>query len=147
LKLNRRKFIAASGALSRFRFVAEASAQYSHATVSDRELEQAAVRSVSTDLFPSPIIINSGVNSPHALAVADFDGGGNLDGAIASFTDAVVPWHENNGDGTFIPRDIDTGHRQQAYDLKTADLDADDRVDLILAGRESRNTVWYPNRK
>ena len=42
--------------------------------------------------------------------------------------------------------DIDTTNQQQAYDLKAVDLDADGRLDLILAGRESRNAVWYRNR-
>ena len=92
-------------------------------------------------------VIDAGVNSPHALAVADFDGDGDLDVAIASFTDFVVRWYENDGKGGFTPHDIDTGHRQQAYDLKAVDLDGDGRIDLILAGRESRNAVWYRNLK
>jgi hypothetical protein len=29
--------------------------------------------------------------------------------------------------------------------LKTVDLDGDGRLDLILAGRQTRNAVWYQN--
>jgi hypothetical protein len=29
--------------------------------------------------------------------------------------------------------------------LLAVDVDADGRLDLILAGRESRNAVWYSN--
>jgi hypothetical protein len=90
-------------------------------------------------------VIDAAINSPHALAVADFDGDGDLDVAIASFTDFVVRWYENDSKGNFTKHDIDTGNHQQAYDLKAVDLDGDGQVDLILAGRESRNAVWYRN--
>ena len=43
--------------------------------------------------------------------------------------------------------DIDTVNGQEAYDMKAVDLDADGRLDLILAGRETRNAVWYRNQK
>ncbi len=85
--------------------------------------------------------------TPHALAVGDFDGDGDADVAVASFTAFVVRWYENDGQGRFMAHDIDTGNRQQAYDLKTSDVDGDGRLDLILAGRESRNAVVYFNRK
>lgn len=84
--------------------------------------------------------------TPHALAVGDFDRDGDLDVAAASFTAMSVRWYENIGKGVFANHEIDSGNRQQAYDLKTADLNGDGAVDLILAGRESRNAVWYRNR-
>jgi hypothetical protein len=59
----------------------------------------------------------------------------------------VVRWYRNDGKGAFTPFDIDTGHKQQAYDLKSVDIDRDGRLDLILAGRESRNAVLYMNRE
>ncbi len=89
--------------------------------------------------------IDAELRDPHALAIGDFDRDGDTDIAVASFTAFVVRWYENNGTGSFTPHDIDTGNKQQAYDLKATDLDGDGRLDLILAGRESRNAVWYRN--
>ncbi len=85
--------------------------------------------------------------TPHALACADFDGDGDIDVAAASFTALEVRWYENDGNGNFVTHTIDTGHQQQSYDMKTVDLDGDGRTDLILAGRETRNAVWFRNRK
>ena len=91
--------------------------------------------------------IQADLADPHALAIGDFDGDGDTDVAVASFTALVVRWYENNGKATFTGHDIDTGNKQQAYDLKSVDLDHDGRLDLILAGRETRNAVWYQNRQ
>ena len=90
-------------------------------------------------------VIQADLADPHALATGDFDGDSDLDVAAASFTALVVRWYQNDGKGGFTPHDIDTGNKQQAYDLKSVDLDRDTRTDLILAGRESRNAVWYRN--
>ena len=92
-------------------------------------------------------IIDADLESPHALAVGDFDSDGDPDVATASFTALVVRWYQNDGRGSFVRHDIDLANKQQAYDLKTADVDGDARLDLILAGRESRNVVWYRNSK
>lgn len=83
--------------------------------------------------------------SPHALAVGDFDRDGDLDVAAASFTALAVRWYRKDGKEAFSTHEIDGGNQQQAYDLKAIDLDGDKAVDLILAGRESRNAVWYRN--
>ena len=90
-------------------------------------------------------VIQGDLADPHALAIGDFDGDSDLDVAAASFTALVVRWYENDGKGNFTAHDIDTGNKQQAYDLKAEDLDRDTRTDLILAGRESRNAVFYLN--
>jgi len=92
-------------------------------------------------------VIDADLRDPHALAVGDFDGDGDLDVATASFGAKLVRWYENDGKGSFNPHDIDTTNQQEAYDLKAVDLDGDGRLDLILAGRETRNAVWYRNGK
>jgi hypothetical protein len=83
--------------------------------------------------------------TPHALAVGDFDKDGDLDAAAASFTAFAVRWYKNDGKGAFSTHEIDVGNRQQAYDLKALDLDGDNALDLILAGRETKNAAWYRN--
>lgn len=90
-------------------------------------------------------VIDADLRDPHALAVGDFDGDGDLDVATASFGEKLVRWYENDGKGSFTAHDIDTTNRQEAYDLKAVDFDGDGRLDLILAGRETRNAVWYRN--
>ncbi len=92
-------------------------------------------------------VIDADFANPHALALGDFDGDGDMDAAVASYTSFIVRWYENDGKGRFTPHDIDTGNRQQAYDLKATDLDGDGRTELILAGRESKNAVVYFNRR
>ena len=91
--------------------------------------------------------IDGALPTPHALGVADFDGDGDLDVAAASYTAMVVRWYANDGRGSFVPHDIDADNQQQAYDLKTTDLDGDGAAEIILAGRESRNAVWYRLRR
>jgi len=92
-------------------------------------------------------VIDADLRDPHALAIGDFDRDGDTDVATASFTAFVVRCYLNDGKGSFAPFDIDTGNKQQAYDLKAVDIDRDGRLDLILAGRESRNAVLYLNRE
>lgn len=89
--------------------------------------------------------IDPHLNDAHALDCGDFDGDGDMDVAAASFSECVVRWYENDGAGSFVAHDIDTDHDQQAYDLKVTDLDANGRLDFLLAGRQSKNVVWYQN--
>ena len=44
-------------------------------------------------------------------------------------------------------QDTNTTNNQGAYDLTTPALDGDGRLDWMLASRETRNAVWYQNRK
>jgi len=91
--------------------------------------------------------IDTDLNDAHAVDCGDFDGDGDMDVAAASYTEFVVRWYENDGAGTFAAHDIDTDNEQQAYDLKVTDLDADGRLDFLLAGRQSKNVVWYQNQE
>lgn len=90
-------------------------------------------------------VIDGEIRDVHAFDAADLDGDGDVDCAGCSFSQKVVRWWENLGDGEFRVRDVDASGEQEAYDLKITDLDGDGRPDLLLAGRHSGNVVWYRN--
>lgn len=92
-------------------------------------------------------IIDSDIRDVHAFDAADIDGDGDMDCAGCSFSQGIVRWWENVGNGRFVKHDIDTQNKQQAYDVKLLDLDADGRLDILLAGRRSNNAIWYRNVK
>lgn len=89
--------------------------------------------------------IDDALTDCHALAIGDFDLDGDVDVAAASFGEKTVRWYENNGQGIYKATTIDAGNGQEAYDLKAVDLNKDGRLDLLLAGRNSNNVVWYIN--
>ena len=88
-------------------------------------------------------VIDATLRDTHALATADFDRGGDLDVAVGSFSQGLVLWFENIGGGRFTRHVVDDAYAQQSYDLKIADVDGDDRPDILIAGRQSKNVVWY----
>ena len=45
----------------------------------------------------------------------------------------------------FARHDLDTD--QESYDLRAVDMDGDGDLDLLNAGRASRNVVWYENKR
>jgi hypothetical protein len=90
-------------------------------------------------------VIEGALADCHSLAVGDFDLDGDIDVVTASFSQKIVRWYENSGVGVFRSHEIDTGNGQESYDLKAVDLNKDGRLDLLLAGRQSNNAVWYIN--
>lgn len=89
--------------------------------------------------------VDPGITDVHALTAADFNADGLDDVAGISFSENIVVWYENQGDGAFLRHQIDVGQPQQAYDLRAVDIDRDGRPDLIAAGRNSRNILWLRN--
>jgi hypothetical protein len=87
---------------------------------------------------------------PHSLAIADLDGDGDIDAVACSAVYSKLPdrpvlaWFENDGRGRFAVRRI--SDNQASYDVKLADMDGDGDLDILIAGQESRNVVWYENR-
>ena len=55
----------------------------------------------------------------------------------------MLAWFENEGKGKF------TTHRiyedQAAYDISLVDMDKDGDQDILVAGQDSKNVVWYEN--
>lgn len=88
-------------------------------------------------------LIDAEIKSPHALALADFNGDGHLDGAACGFESQRVSVYYNDGKGQFTRVDLDEA--QESYDLRAVDMDGDGDLDLLNAGRSSGNVVWYEN--
>ncbi|MCP5551523.1 MAG: VCBS repeat-containing protein [Akkermansiaceae bacterium] len=87
--------------------------------------------------------IQPDIEGPHCLAVADFDGDGDLDAATCGKDSMWVMLHENDGKGNFANHRLDNS--QAAYDIRAADIDDDGDLDILIAGQASKNVVWYAN--
>ncbi|MCX5661539.1 MAG: VCBS repeat-containing protein [Planctomycetota bacterium] len=91
----------------------------------------------------APELIDDEMYEAHCLAIADFDGDGRPDIAACSNAMATVAIYFNQGGGKFRKVVIDDA--QCGYDLRAADLNGDGRLDLLVAGQNSWNVVWYEN--
>jgi hypothetical protein len=86
---------------------------------------------------------------PHSLAIADIDKDGDIDAvACSAVYDGSKPtgvaWFENDGNGQFRTHLIAPG--QASYDIRLTDIDGDGDSDILVAGQESRNVIWFENR-
>lgn len=87
--------------------------------------------------------IDTEIEFPHSLTVADHDQDGDIDAATCGYGSERVMWYENDGHGHFKRHILDD--KQQSYDLRSVDMDGDGDLDLLNAGRGSKNVVWYEN--
>ena len=82
--------------------------------------------------------------SVEAIKVADIDGDGDLDVAIASGTSDTLAWLDNDGSAaTGYTVRIVTAALGSASDVDVADLDGDGDMDLVATGWLSSTVVWY----
>ena len=95
--------------------------------------------------------INTEIEYPHSVDIADIDRDGDVDvvACTAYYSEdppktRLLAWFENDGKGTFRTHRM---HENQAsYDVKLVDIDGDRDLDVLVAGQESKNVVWYENR-
>ena len=87
--------------------------------------------------------IDTEIEFPHSLTVADHDQDGDIDAATCGYGSERLMWYENDGSGKFTIHTVDTG--QQSYDLRSIDMDGDGDLDLLNAGRGTKNVAWYEN--
>lgn len=88
-------------------------------------------------------MIDTEMDCPHCLVLADLDGDGDLDAASCGFQSKRVSIYRNDGKGRFTRHDLDQD--QESYDLRAVDMDRDGDPDLLNAGRRGGNVVWYEN--
>ncbi|MBK1875930.1 FG-GAP repeat domain-containing protein [Pelagicoccus mobilis] len=90
------------------------------------------------------IEIDPQFEGPHSLVAQDLDGDGHIDAASCGRAeDGKLAWYRNDGHGNFSKETID--ENQSSYDLRAIDMDGDGDSDLLNAGHESKNIVWYEN--
>jgi hypothetical protein len=89
-------------------------------------------------------IIEGGLPGAYDVAVADFDGDGDLDVAASSWRKGNrFDWFEQR-DGRWIQHPIE----EQIGETRTicaVDIDGDGRVDLLGTARTGNQVVWYQN--
>jgi hypothetical protein len=73
---------------------------------------------------------------PQQMAVADYNGDGNLDIAVPNFIDDTVGILLGNGDGTFQPH-VDYPVQINPYSIATTDFNGDGHLDLVVANQYS----------
>jgi hypothetical protein len=94
--------------------------------------------------------IDQSIPYPHSLAIADLDADGDVDAVACSAVydnkpaNPLLAWFENDGKGKFQTHVV--SENQASYHLSLTDMDGDGDLDMIVAGQESRNVVWYENR-
>ena len=98
----------------------------------------ATARQVPVD---PPVALGSGFGNAAAIVAADFDRDGDVDLAASNTTTGKVVWLENTSAG-FVQHTVDHG-LSGPVDLAVADVDCDDRSDLVVAEQGSDSIVWY----
>jgi hypothetical protein len=100
-------------------------------------LEGRTLPSVFT--LPASVSLGSGAG-PQSVAVADFNGDGKPDVAVANASNHTISVLLNNGNGTFQAPVNYTVNKNPA-EIISADLDGDSKQDLIVVNNNAPGTV------
>jgi hypothetical protein len=92
--------------------------------------------------------ITTGISSPRGIAIGDFNADGKLDFAVISDGSTTMQIFKGNGDGTFVspPTNMALDSNSIAWDIATADVNNDGKLDLIIADSGTNSvTVFLGN--
>jgi len=94
------------------------------------------------------VIASKKLRGAYDVALADYDGDGDLDVAASSWRlSNNFVWYENDGtpaDGEWMMRVIEADVKETRM-IRAADIDGDGDPDLIGTAREEPLVVWYEN--
>jgi hypothetical protein len=91
-------------------------------------------------------IITTTPKDPRSIFAADVDGDGDQDVLNASWQDDEVAWFANtNGLGSFGPKQVITTATDNAYAVRTSDVDGDGDLDVLSASYFDDELAWYEN--
>jgi hypothetical protein len=110
---------------------------------------QNRLESPQADFGPQRVISTLATDAV-AVFAADLDGDGDADALSAgSYSYGHVAWYRNRLDtpsADFGPRLLITSAIENPFDLIAADLDGDQRVDVLSAYSWERKIAWFENR-
>ncbi|MFO7631517.1 MAG: FG-GAP-like repeat-containing protein, partial [Caldilinea sp.] len=91
--------------------------------------------------------IEAGLAYPVSVHAADIDGDGDIDVLVTTRDGNQVLLYENNGaaDVPGFTRRVIDGDLSGAVSVTTGDIDNDGKLDIIAAGENNNQIVWYRN--
>jgi len=95
---------------------------------------------------PGPTLNGPGSSGPFSLVAVDVDGNTFMDLAVANTSGPALTVFKNNGTGTFQgPQSFGPGLTSGAMGLAAGDMNADGKVDLVLANTGADQVLVFRN--